>query len=59
MDSAPSHPLASVLRLDGRNAVVTGAGAGLGRAIAIALAQQRSSSFDQTLARNRAQELAR
>ena len=40
MDSAPSHPLASVLRLDGRNAVVTGAGAGLGRAIAIALAQQ-------------------
>lgn len=40
MDSAPSHPLAAMLRLDGRSAVVTGAGAGLGRAIAIALAQQ-------------------
>lgn len=40
MDSAPSHPLAAMLRLDGRSAVVTGAGAGLGRAIAVALGQQ-------------------
>jgi len=40
MDGAPSHPLAAMLRLDGRSAAVTGAGAGLGRAIAIALAQQ-------------------
>jgi NAD(P)-dependent dehydrogenase (short-subunit alcohol dehydrogenase family) len=40
MDGLSSNPLATMLRLDGRRAVVTGAGAGLGRAIAIALAQQ-------------------
>ena len=39
---AAAHPagLAALMRLDGRSAVVTGAGAGLGQAIAMALAQQ-------------------
>jgi NAD(P)-dependent dehydrogenase (short-subunit alcohol dehydrogenase family) len=40
MNTPASSALASMLRLDGRHAAVTGSGAGLGRAIAIALAQQ-------------------